>query len=396
MRTLCPKWGRRSLFMRKSLSVLLVLAAGVTLAMADTPQPKFGAWGVDLSSMDKSVKPGDDFFEYVNGAWLKTAEIPRDRTSTGSFQNLQILSENRMQEIVNGLEAKKRKDLSPEEKQLRDLYDAYVDTAGIEKAGLKPARADLARFARIKTLDEVAAAMGEIGNGSDSIFADRVSPDPKNPNAYIVLVTQSGLGLPERDYYLRDDPNLERARGAYIQYMGKMLWLLDHGQDDPRARKVFELEKALAQVEWPVAERRDANKTYNPMTVSELEKFAPGFNWRTFFKAQDVPVSGPAGERKFVVRENSAFPEMAKIFAATPIEVWRDWLTLHYLHNMSAFLPAEFDQADFEMYGRVLGGADIKLPRDTRGVKLLDARLGHPLGKLYAARFFPPESKAKA
>ncbi|MBV9991482.1 MAG: M13 family metallopeptidase [Alphaproteobacteria bacterium] len=381
--------------MRKSLSVLVILAAAAGIAQADSPQPKFGTWGVDLSSMDKSVKPGDDFFEYVNGAWLKKAEIPRDRTSTGSFQDLQILSENRMKEIVHDLEAKKLKDLSPEEKQLRDLYDAFVDTDAIEKAGLKPAQADLKRFQSVKTLDDVATAMGEIEHNSDSIFADRINADPKNPNAYVVILTQSGLGLPERDYYLKDDPNLEITRGAYVQYMGKMLWLLDHGQDDPRARKVFELEKALAQVEWPAADRRDANKTYNPMTVSELEKFAPGFNWRAYFKAQGVAVTGPAGERKFVVRENTAFPEMAKIFAATPVEVWRDWLTLHYLHNMSAFLPEQFDQTDFEMYGRVLGGADVKLPRDTRGVKLIDGRLGHPLGKLYVARFFPPESKAK-
>jgi len=380
--------------MRKFLFAAAALAA--TAAIAAEPSPHFGTWGVDLSSMDKSVKPGDNFFEYVNGTWLKSAEIPRDRTSTGSFQDLQILSEQRMKVIVDELEAGKPATLDAEARQLRDLYDAFVDTAGIEKAGLKPAQKDLDGIEKIKTLDEVAAAMGMPGDGIDSIFADRVSPDPKHPDVYVVILTQAGLGLPDRDYYLRDDHALEGTREQYRQYLEKMLTVSGHKDGAVRAAKVFELEKALAQVQWPAAERRDADKTYNPMTVSELEKFAPGFPWRVYFQAQNVPVAGPGGERKFIVRENTAFPEMAKVFAATPVEVWRDWLTLHYLHNMAAVLPEVYDQTDFEMYGRVLGGADIRLPRATRGVRLLDERLGHPLGKLYVARYFPPESRAKA
>jgi putative endopeptidase len=383
--------------MRRSVIALSVLSASLAIATShgDVPRPQFGAWGVDLSSMDKSVKPGDDFFRYVNGAWLKAATIPPDRTSTGSFQDLQILSEKRMKEIVADIEAKPANKLSTEERQLKDLYDAFEDTAAIEAAGLKPAEKDLKYFAALKTLDGVAAAMGDPARGSDGLFADRVTPDPKNSNVYVVTLIQNGLGLPERDYYLRDDKALAATREAYKKYLTDMLALSGAKDAGPRAAAVYDLETAIAKVEWPAADRRDADKTYNPMTVAELEKLAPGFPWHAYFKAQGVTVDGPNGPRKLIVRENTAFPEMAKVFAATPVAAWRDWLTLHYLHNMAAYLPTAFDDLNFSFYGKVLGGQEQQLPRDTRGARLLDTRLGHPLGKLYVAKYFPPASKAK-
>ncbi|HWA89946.1 MAG TPA: M13 family metallopeptidase [Rhizomicrobium sp.] len=378
--------------MRKSL---FVLAAMMLATAAHAGAPQFGAWGVDLTSMDKSVKPGDNFFLYANGNWFKHAQIPADRTSIGSFQALQIQSEERRQAIVDALEAKPRDQLDAEGRQLRDLYDAFVDTAAIDAAGLKPAEKDLKSFAEIKTLDQVAAAMGASDRGTDSIFGDRISPDPKNPKIYTVVLTQAGLGLPERDYYLRDDKDLIATRAAYRIHLEKMLALTGAKDASPRAQAVFDLETALAKVEWAAADRRDADKTYNPMTVKELEAFAPGFAWKAFFKAQGVSENGPGGPRRLVVRENTAFPQMAKLFADTPVAVWRDWLTLHYLHNMSSVLPTRFDDADFEFYGKVLGGQQRQLPRATRAGRLLDSRLGHPLGKLYVAKYFPPESKAK-
>jgi putative endopeptidase len=383
--------------MKRKLVALVGAAAGLAVAAAsgEAARPTYGSWGVDLSSMDRSVKPGDNFFLYVNGNWLKSATIPADRTSTGSFQDLQILSEQRMKAIIGEMEAKAADQLDAEGKQLRDLYDAFVSTSAIEAAGLKPAERDLKSFARIKSLEDVAAAMGAPDSGTDSLFADRVIADPKNSNAYVITFVQAGLGLPERDYYLRDDKALAVTREAYRRYLTDMLTLAGEKDADKRAAAVFDLETALARVEWPAADRRDADKTYNPMTVSSLEKFAPGFPWRVYLKAQGVTPAGPNGERKLIVRENTAFPEMAKIFAGTPLDVWRDWLILHYLHNMSAYLPTAFDDTDFAFYGKVLGGQERKLPRETRGARLLDARLGHPLGKLYVAKYFPPESKAK-
>jgi putative endopeptidase len=370
-------------------------AAFAAASLAQGTHPQFGAWGVDLAGMDTSVKPGDDFFTYANGKWYDAAVIPADRTSTGSFQDLQILSEKRMGEIVAALEAKPRAQLSDEEKKLRDLYDAFTDTAQIEKRGLGPAKKDLAAIAAVKTLDDVARAMGDVARPVDTLFGGFVGANPKNSNEYVTVVTQSGLGMPDRDYYLKDDPALSAAREAYHKYLTTMLTLAGDKDAGSRADAVFKLETAIAKAHWPAADRRDAEKTYNPMTIAELDTFAPGFPWDAYFAALGISAKGPKGDRAVVVRENTAFPAMAQVFAQTPVPVWRDWLTVHYLHNMSAYLPKAFDDADFDFYGKTLGGQAQQLPRATRGVRLLDQRLGHPLGKLYVAKYFPPESKAK-
>ncbi len=383
--------------MKKFAFALAGLAGVACIAIAAPAQkPEFGAWGVDLTGMDKSVKPGDDFFEYANGTWFKRTEIPADRTSIGSFQNLQILSENRMKALIAELEARNYASLSPEEKQIRDLYDAFTDTADIEKRGLDPVKPDLARIAALQTPEDVAKLMGDqaFASSSDgySIVADGISPDAKNSNVYVVSVGQSGLGMPNRDYYLKDDPALATTRDAYKKYLATMLSLAGETQDvEARAAAVYALENGIATAQWPAADRRNAEKVYNPMTVADLAAFAPGFDWVDFFKAQGI-----APARKVIVRENTAFPPLAQLFAKTPVAVWRDYLTIHYLHSMAPFLPKAIDDADFDFNGKVLGGQTQQLPRETRAVRLIDSVLPHPFGKLYVAKYFPPATKAKA
>ncbi|MGC9953495.1 MAG: M13 family metallopeptidase [Rhizomicrobium sp.] len=385
--------------MRRSLFALAGLVlAGCTMAAPPAPPPKatLGSWGVDLSGMDKSVKPGDDFFEYVNGTWLKTAVIPADRSSTGSFQNLEILSEKRMREIVDGLEARPYDQLSPEERKLRDLYDAFVDQKQIDDRGLEPVKADLDYFARLKTKADVARAMGSTRLGTESVFNVGIGVDDKNPNAYSVNLLQSGLGLPDRDYYLLDDKALAATRDAYKKYLVDMLALAGFKNAKARAAKIFAVETEIAKASWARADRRDEDKVYNPMSYGDLKKLAPQFAWDAFFKEADIPTSGPKGARQVIVAEKSAFPQLAAIFAKTPVPVWRDYLTVHYLHSYAPYLPQKFDDTDFAFYGTVLGGRTAQLDRPTRGVHLLDDELGEALGKIYVAKFFPPEAKAKA
>jgi len=382
--------------MKKIAVAFATIACALSAAAsAQSAKPAFGAWGVDLAGMDTSVKPGDDFFNYANGTWYKNAVIPDDRTSTGSFQNLQILSEQRMSAIVADLGARPYAALSDEEKKLRDLYDAFTDTAQIEKRGLAPVKADLKYLAALKTKTDIARAMGSPSRPADSLFGAFVAANVKASNEYVMFVTQAGLGMPDRDYYLKDDPALAATREAYRKYLGAMLTLAGDKDAQKRADAVFALETAMAKAHWAAAERRDADKTYNPMTIAQLDAFAPGFDWDAFFGAEGLAANVPKGARVIIVRENTAFPPLAKLFADTPVAVWRDYLTAHYLHNMAAYLPKAFDDTDFDFYGKTLGGQSQQLPRATRGVRLLDSRLGHPLGKLYVARYFPPESKAK-
>jgi putative endopeptidase len=382
--------------MRRVLIAAIALAWAGAAHAADPGEARYGTWGVDLAAMDPTVKPGDDFFRYVGGRWLATAQIPPDRSATGAFLDLRIRSEARMIEIVAELAARPYDSLSTDEKKLRDLYDAFLDRAQIDSRGLAPVQKDLDTIAGLKTLDDVATAMGTRRLGLGGPFAVWIGIEDKHPDTYSIEATQSGLGLPNRDYYLRDDKALAEARDGYKKYLAAMFTLAGVPDGARRADGIYALELAMAQVEWANADRRDAIKTYNPMPFSELEGLAPGFPWKAYFAAADIPLTGPRGERQVTVHEKSAFPELAKIFAATPVAVWRDYLTARYLHGFAAYLPHQFDETDFAFYGTALYGNPQQLDRAKRGAHLLDGELGEALGKLYVAKYFPPEAKAQA
>jgi putative endopeptidase len=382
---------RLMLFACGALVALLPLAAIGQNAI------KFGTWGVDLTAIDPAVKPGDDFFEHVNGKWLKTAVIPPDRSQTGSFQDLQILSEQRLAAIVADLEKAPQAKLSPEEKKLRDFYDSFEDTDAIEAAGLAPARQDLNYLAGLQSLADVARAMASVKLATASIYNIGIGVDDKNPDNYSVNLSQGGLGMPDRDYYLSDDKELAATRAAYLKYLTDMMTL--GGLDDAaaRAQRVMALETEIAKVQWNRADRRDEDKVYNPMPASALKTLAPEFPWDAFLGETKIPMTTPQGhERYVIVAEKTAFGPLAKVFAATPVSTWRDYLIVHYLHTFAAFLPKRFDDTDFAFFGTVLNGRSQQLGRSVRGVHLLDGSMGEALGKLYVARYFPPEAKAKA
>jgi putative endopeptidase len=343
--------------------------------------------------MDKSVNPGDDFYAYVNGNWDKQAIIPPDRSNIGSFQQLAILSESRMKDIIRTLEAKPVQQLSHDEKKLRDLYDGFMDQSQIEARGLAPAKTDLTFIARLKTPADVARLMGSPKMEAGSLFNLSITVDDKNSNAYAVSVQAAGLGMPDRDYYLLDNADIVKAREAYKTYVTTMLALTGVKNADQRAAKVVALETEIAKLRWARKDRRDRDKMYAPMTFSALKAMAPEFAWDDFVSESGVPMQN--GQRQIIVGESSALPALSKLFKATPVAVWRDFLTVHYLHAYAAFLPKAFDGADFAFYGTVIGGRTQDYDRATRGVRILDGKLGEALGKIYVAKFFPPESKAK-
>jgi putative endopeptidase len=385
---------------RKSLLVLLCagfLASGASLlGVQGQEAQRFGSWGVDLAARDLSIKPGDNFFRYVNGNWLKTAAIPPDRTRTGGFDDLQILSERRLRAIIDDLRARPRARLSADERKLRDFYDSFMDTAAIEAKGLTPLKADLDMIAGLKTHADVARVMASPRISAGAIYGYGIGIDDKNPGNYSLNMTQAGLGLPDRDYYLSDNPALVKTREAYRAYMADMLTLA--GLDDAAARadRLMALETEIARVHWTRADRRDADKIYNPMLVSQVKGMAPDFPWDDFLKETGIPLTTPSGPRYIIVQENTAFAPLAKIFAATPVSTWRDYFVSHYLHSMAAYLPKRFDDRDFAFYGTALSGRTAQLPREVRGVRLLDGQMGEALGKLYVARYFPPDAKVKA
>ncbi len=378
-------------YLTRVLSVLLTM---LVVLSASAATPEFPPWGVTLSYMDPSVSPGTDFFRYTNGAWLRSATIPPDRRVAGVNLELERRNEAKLKSIVAGLATRSDSELSAEQRKLRDLYDAFENTQQIEASGLQPVRADLARIAALKTSGEVAAFMGAPATQVGGPFDIGIDVDEKNPDAYVAQLTQSGLGMPDRDYYLLQDKDSAAAREAYKSYISDMLGFA--GVHDPkRAAAVYALEEQIARLHWPAAERREAEKVYNPMSVTELEQFAPQFRWQAYLTAAGVNSRSPRGERVVIVREKSAFPGLAALFAATPVAVWRDYLTVRYLHARAHYLPRRVDQRDFAFYGVVLGGQKQQLPRDLRGISLVDGLMGEALGKLYVAQYFPPEAKVK-
>ncbi len=373
---------------------VLLAASVLGLAGAAAAAPAVPPWGVDLGYVDDSVAPGADFFLHANNGWLKSAQIPADRSYAGVNLEVDKQNEVKLAGIVAALHAKKKP--SDEERKLRDFYDSFTNQQAIEAAGLSHAQADLDRIAAARTLDDVAALMGAPALGLDGPFGLYIGVDDKHPGSYSINLYQSGLGLPDRDYYLRDDKEIADTRAAYKKYLAQMLAFAGATDADARAAAIYDLEHNLALVSWPAADRRDADKIYNPMTVSDLEKLAPAFPWRAFLAAAQIPMSSPKGERAVIVAEKSAFPNLASFFAATPVSVWRDYLTTRYLHAFAAYLPKKYDDADFAFYGVVLQGKSAQLDRATRGVQLLDREMGEALGKAYAAKYFPPAAKAKA
>jgi putative endopeptidase len=374
-----------------------VVSDGSGASEIAAPEPgsaEIGAWGLNLDGMDRADTPGDNFFHYVNGAWLATAEIPPDRTSTGSFLDLSIRSEERVQAIIADLESKEN--LSAVERKVRDLYRSYVNTDRLEELGLTPVSADLETIANLETHEDVARAMASVSMGTESLFNAGIGIDDKNPEAYAVFILQSGLGLPDRDYYLLDEPNIVAAREAYVKYVAEMLGLggIDGGEE--KAAEIFALETQIAEIHWPLADRRDADKIYNPMTISALESFAPEFPWGMFLGEMGISRTRADGERIVVASENTAFPALAQVFAATPVSVWRAYLTFHYLDSHAGYLPKAFDDARFAFRGTVLGGQDQQLDRAKRGVQFLNGVIGEGVGQIYVARHFPPSAKAEA
>jgi putative endopeptidase len=354
-----------------------------------TVATKYGTWGFDVSGMDTSVKPGDDFFRYANGKAVSGMEIPADRARYGAFDKLRELSDNRLKAIIDKDAAATDLKAGSDEAKIAALYNSYMDEARVEKLDATPLAADLRAVRELKTRTDVARSMGRAVAGfGSSFFAPYITEDQKNPKANALYLYQAGLGLPDRDYYLKD--SFKPQREKYQAYVATMLRNVGWENADASAKAIVDLETKLAEVHWTRIESRDDTRTYNPMTVAELEKAAPGFPWREFFKA-----AGVADVKRVIVNQNTAVPKMAKIFAETPVETLKAWQAFHGVDGAAPLLSSRFVNARFEFRDKVLNGQPQQKPRWKRAVALTEGAMGEALGRQYVAAYFPPESKAK-
>ncbi len=352
-------------------------------------KPALGTWGVDLGSKNPEVKPGDDFFMHANGTWVEKTEIPSDKSYWGSFYKLRDLSEERVKTIIDDA-ATGQLDSEGADK-IGALYNAFMNTDLIEDKGLAPFKSDLRDIANIDSYAELSEAFGESGKrGWDSPIGGYIWADMKDPDSYAVYLSQSGLGMPNRDYYLKDGEKYDGFRQAYINYINTMMHYAGFENPGDHALEIYKLERKIAEAHWPPEKQRDPVATYNPMTTAELQSFAPGIDWQAMLDAGDV-----GHLKQFVVSEKSAFPKLAEIVKDTPLSTWRSYLAFHYMASNASVMPKVFDDATFAFYGKTLKGQPEQRARWKRAVSAVEQGLGEAVGEIYVARHFPPEAKEK-
>jgi len=355
--------------------------------------------GVDVAGLNKNVKPGDDFDEYANGGWRARTEIPVDRSSTGAFLEVFNKAEANNAAIV---QAALKANAAPgtDQRRIADWYNAYTDTAAIEQRGLAPLGAEMDSIATLKDKKALSTMLGAniradvdplnaTNFKTSNLFGLFVSQALDRPDTNIPYLLQGGLGLPERDYYLSDKPEMATIRNQYRAYIGKLLSLANITEPDARAQRVFELESKIARAHTDIVTSQDIHKANNPWKKADFAKKAPGIDWEAFWTA-----AGLGGQQDFIVWQPQTVTAMAKLVASEPLQAWQDWLTFHRLDEVSDVLPPAFDQAHFEFFSHTLNGQPRPRPRDKRAIGSVNAWLGDAVGQLYVKDFFPASSKA--
>jgi putative endopeptidase len=370
----------------------LLGACGAALALGFSSisfadDPHFPPWGFDLAGRDTAVTPGNDFYEYADGTFVKNLQIPPDRARFGNFDKLSALSEDRLHALLD--KASGDSDLMSEPGKVGAFYRAYLDEKRADALGARPLAPELAQ---IKAADSRSAIAALMGHGAKSFFNSMfqidIGVDAKDPQHYAVYLGQGGLGLPDRDYYL--EPSFAAQKTAYQAYVAQVLHLDDWPDADAQAQAIVEMETQVAKVSWTIAQDRDPTKTYNPMTPQALAAAAPGFDWAAFLQGADLDSA-----KRVVVAEDTAVPQIAKIFAATPVQTLQAWEAFNVADSAAPYLSHDFVDARFQFRSKTLSGQKELRPRWKLAVNAIDANMGEAVGKLYVAAYFPADSKAK-
>ena len=367
----------------------VLLIAGTSLAIASpalaADKPTFGDWGYDATAMDTAVKPGDDFFAYVNGSWDKRTQIATDRTFAGidSVLNDQIEKDTRA--IVEDM-AKDPTANGRLGQQIGDLYASWMDQDRVEQLGTAPLKPWLAKIDAAKSRGDLVDLFAT--PGFDSPVNLFIIPDLKNPTTYAVYASQSGLGMPNRDYYLLKGEKYDAYRKAYREYIATLLGQAGYSDPAARADRIIALETDIAKIHWTPEQSRDVDKIYNPMTRAQLRAFAPQLDWDRALTKLDLPKVS-----KVVVAEKSAVAAEGKLFASVPLQTWKDWTAFHFISGNAQYLPKAFDDAKFNFYSRTLRDVPEQRARWKRGVDFVNGAVGEGVGQIYVQRHFPAQSE---
>ena len=384
---------------RLSCALLLCSLALAPLYAQQAAAP--ATHGIQASHIDKSVRPGDDFFEFANGAYLKPLEIPADRASVGVFNKLADLSNKRTNDLIEEI-AKSNPAAGTENRKIADLYASYMDEAGIEQRGLDPLKPHLAEIAAIQDSKQLAAALGRTlrqdvdpmnntNYHTDNLFGLWVGPGFADPGRYHAYLLQGGLELPDREYYLADSAHMKELRAKYQAHVAAMLKLAGFDNPEQRAQRVLDLETAIAKTHRPLDQNEDVAKANNQWQMADFASKAPGLDWKAYFQA-----AGLGKQKTFYVYQPEAFTGEAALVQSQPLDAWKDWLSYHLIEHFAGVLPKAFVDERFAFFGTAMSGATRQRPRWQRGVFVVNGLLGDAVGKMYAERYFSAESKKTA
>ncbi|HJW57975.1 MAG TPA: M13-type metalloendopeptidase [Burkholderiaceae bacterium] len=350
------------------------------------------ASGIDMKNFDSAVRAQDDFYRHVNGAWLEKTEIPADKSGWGAFYELREETLPQLRAIIEDT-LKGAGTANSEAQKISGLYASFMDEQKLDANGLKPLAAEFAAIASIRNKRQIPALIANFNRfGATAPYDIGIHQDAKDATRYIVDLGQGGLGLPDRDYYLKDDDaRLKEARVQYQAHIEKMLAMAGDRNAAASARNILALETALARVQWTKVENRDPVKTYNRVELAKLDALAPGYYWKSYLRA-----AGIDGKISYVVvSQPSYFTGFAKVLQTTPLEVWKTYFKWHLLSSYAPYLSKTYDQQHFAFYGTTLRGIPQQEPRWKRGIRLVEHAIGEGLGKLYVERHFPPAHKAR-
>ena len=359
------------------------------------------ALGVDTANFDRAVRPQDDFFRFVNGTWLARTQIPADASSWGAFNELTDKSRDAIHQIVEDA-AKSNAPAGSEKRKIGDLYLSYMDSARIEQLGIRPLESTLYEIATVESPKALPGAFATFAHiGLANPFGVRVGQDPKQSAVNIVQIGQSGLGMPDRDYYLRTDEKTLAVKAAYTKYI-ETLFTLAHQPDptstaarvvaDPAgaAARIVALETQIATLQWDRAKSRNRDLTYNKFSRPQLEATTPSYSWSEYLTA-----AGLSRATDVIVNQPDYMKAMNDVIAKTPMSTWREYLTFKLLDDYADDLPAAFQNARFEFRGKTLSGQQEMSPRWKRGVAVVEGTMGEAAGKLYVEQYFKPAAKAR-
>ncbi|WP_373057676.1 M13 family metallopeptidase [Zunongwangia sp. H14] len=350
--------------------------------------------GINLAYMDTTSSPKDNFFRYVNGKWLDSTEIPSDRTTWGSFMELRQETDNDALKILEESASNPDANLAEDQAKAVALYKSIMDTVSRNKMGIAPIKPYLAKIDSIQSKEDLQNFLVEMSDyGSAGFFSFRVRADRKDSNMNVAYLNPSGLGLPDRDYYVGDDADSKEKREKYKEYITKMLQYLDYSQEEAaqEAETILAFETSLAKPQMDKVERRDARKTYNPMTVNELQKTVPAMEWNRYFEgigAKDLDT--------IVVTQPQYMEALQNVLAQNSVEDWKAYLKWNMFNDAAPFLSTDLERENWEFYDKTLQGAQEQRPRNERALATVNGTVGQALGKLYVDENFPPEAKEKA